>query len=119
MNSGSRLAELLRMSRRAVAFTGAGVSTLSGLRDFRGKNGLYNDLDADRIFDLSYFYRNPDFYYQKTWNLLYETPGVEPSLVHRVLARWEAEGFLTSLVTQNIDQLHTLAGSRAVREVHG
>jgi NAD-dependent deacetylase len=119
MNSSGALAELVKKSRRTVAFTGAGVSTLSGLRDFRGKNGLYNDLDADRIFDLAYFYRNPDFYYQKTWNLLYETPGVTPSLVHRILARWESEGFLTSVVTQNIDQLHTQAGSRTVREVHG
>ncbi|NNM67132.1 MAG: NAD-dependent deacetylase [Spirochaetales bacterium] len=119
MNPGGPLAELLKKSRRTVAFTGAGVSTLSGLRDFRGKNGLYNDLDADRIFDLAYFSINPDFYYQKTWNLLYETAGVEPSLVHRVLARWEAEGLLASVVTQNIDRLHTRAASRNVREVHG
>lgn len=111
--------KLAGAARRIVAFTGAGVSTLSGLRDFRGKNGLYNDLDADRIFDVDYFGVDPDFYYQKTWNFLYETPDVRPSLVHEVLARWESEGRLASVVTQNIDRLHQRAGSRRVWEIHG
>lgn len=110
---------LIRQSNRLCVFTGAGVSTLSGIRDFRGKNGLYKDYDADKIFDIDYFHQDPDYYYRMTWDFLYDTADLKPSLVHQVLARWEAEGRLKALVTQNIDGLHQRAGSKRVLEVHG
>ncbi|NNM54179.1 MAG: NAD-dependent deacetylase [Spirochaetales bacterium] len=114
----SQLLQLLRPSKRLVAFTGAGVSTLSGLRDFRGPQGLYNDVDADKIFDLQTFYHDPDFFYQHTWEMLYQEQA-QPSLVHNLLAEWERQGRLLSVITQNIDRLHTRAGSQTVREIHG
>lgn len=117
-----RLTELLdavRGSRRLVAFTGAGISTFSGIRDFRGRNGLYRDYDADRLFDLGHFLRDPDYYYHHARYFIYNLDEKEPSLVHRELARWEAEGKLRAVITQNIDLLHYKAGSRNVIELHG
>jgi len=113
------LLALIRRSRHCVAFTGAGVSTLSGIRDFRGKNGLYKSLDADKIFDIDVFRRDPSFYYKMTKDFIYDLDSKRPSVVHRVLARLESEGLLSAVITQNIDLLHQKAGSRRVIEIHG
>jgi NAD-dependent deacetylase len=113
------LLDAVRQSRRLVAFTGAGVSTFSGIRDFRGSNGLYRDYDANRIFDLNYFLRDPDYYYHHARHFIYNLDEKEPSLVHRELARREAAGKLRAVITQNIDLLHHKAGSRNVIELHG
>lgn len=115
-----RLAELMAESKHLVAFTGAGVSTLSGLPDFRGKNGLYSGRpDAWKIFDLETFHRDPSVYYQGTRSLLYGDHDLSASLVHHTLARWQKEGRLKALITQNVDLLHQKAGSTEVIEVHG
>jgi NAD-dependent deacetylase len=106
-------------ARRCVALTGAGVSTLSGIRDFRGKNGLYNDMDAEKIFDIEYFYQDPAFYYRHARDFIYNLDAKEPSLVHLCLGKLEKRGFLKALITQNIDLLHQKGGSRRVIEVHG
>lgn len=113
------LETLVRQARYPVAFTGAGVSTLSGLRDFRGKNGFYRDFDARTIFDLDVFARDPSVYYRSTLDFIYGLGDTQPSLVHTTLARWEAEGILQAVITQNVDFLHQRAGSRRVIEVHG
>lgn len=110
---------MIAASRHCVAFTGAGVSTLSGIRDFRGKNGLYKTVDAEKIFDLAVFLRDPGTYYSITKDFIYNLDEKNPSIVHRVLARLEFEGFLSSIITQNIDLLHQKAGSLRVIEVHG
>ena len=110
---------MILSSRHCVAFTGAGVSTLSGIRDFRGKNGLYKSVDAEKIFDIAAFRRDPSFYYAMTKDFIYNLDEKNPSVVHRVLARLELEGALGSLITQNIDLLHQKAGSLRVIEVHG
>jgi len=115
----NELESLVKSARFAVAFTGAGVSTLAGLRDFRGKNGLYNDFDAHKIFDLALFRVDPSFYYRHTRDFIYGLGETAPGLVHKVLARWEAEGFVKAVITQNVDYLHQRAGSRRVVEVHG
>jgi NAD-dependent deacetylase len=115
----SELETLVREASFAVAFTGAGVSTLSGLRDFRGKNGFYQDFDAQRIFDLDVFAEDPSVYYGATLDFIYGLGDHEPNVVHRTLARWEAEGWLKAVITQNVDVLHQRAGSRRVVEVHG
>ena len=86
----SELEQLVREAKFAVAFTGAGVSTLAGLRDFRGKNGLYKDFDAQKIFDLDLFLVDPSFYYRHTVDFIYGLGDRAPGLVHTVLARWEA-----------------------------
>lgn len=115
----SELEALVRSAEFPVAFTGAGVSTLAGLRDFRGKNGIYQEMDAEKIFDLGVFEADPAFYYRHALDLVYGLGDREPGPVHRVLARWEAEGRLKAVITQNVDYLHQRAGSRLVVEVHG
>ena len=106
-------------AKHCVALTGAGVSTLSGIRDFRGKNGLYNDMDAEKIFDIDYFHQDPSFYYKSAGSFIYNIDEKEASVVHTCLGELEKRGFLKALITQNIDLLHQKGGSRRVIEVHG
>ena len=113
------LLDLISTADSAVAFTGAGVSTLSGIPDFRGPQGLYRTVDADRVFDLEGFRADPGYFYRQARDFIYGLGARAPSLVHRVLARLEAEGRLDGVITQNIDMLHQAAGSRAVVELHG
>jgi NAD-dependent deacetylase len=113
------LYDMLLASRHCVAFTGAGVSTLSGIRDFRGKNGLYKTPDADKIFDIDIFRQDPSFYYKMTKDFIYGLDDKKPSVVHKVLAELEKRGILKAIITQNIDLLHQKAGSRRVIEIHG
>jgi len=117
--SYEKLFEKITGARHCTALTGAGVSTLSGIRDFRGKNGLYNDLDAEKIFDIGYFEKDPTFYYKASGTFIYNIDEKQPSVVHNVLAELEKRGFLKALVTQNIDLLHEKAGSSHVIEIHG
>jgi NAD-dependent deacetylase len=116
------ITELFRRIQEAkhlVALTGAGVSTLSGIRDFRGKNGLYNDMDAEKIFDIDYFMQDPSFYYSHAGSFIYNINEKEASVVHLVLGELERRGFLKALITQNIDLLHQKGGSKNVIEIHG
>jgi NAD-dependent deacetylase len=113
------LFEKIHSARHCIALTGAGVSTLSGIRAFRGKNGLYNDMDAEKIFDLEYFEKDPVFYYKSTASFIYNSDEKEPSVVHLVLAALEEKGLLKALITQNIDLLHQKGGSKRVIEIHG
>lgn len=113
------IVELLREARRAVIFTGAGVSTLCGIPDFRGPEGLYKRLDADRIFALDGFLADPSYYYTHAREFIYTMGDVAPGPVHRVCAALESQGIVRGVVTQNIDMLHQRAGSRHVVELHG
>ncbi len=115
----NNLVELLKSSRFAVVFTGAGISTLSGIRDFRGKNGVYKDIDADRIFDLNHFLNDPTYYYTNAKNFIYDLAEKEPNIIHRVCSRLEERGIVKAVITQNIDMLHQKAGSINVIELHG
>ena len=116
-----RLKSLIEDSRHFVVFTGAGISTLSGIKDFRGKNGLYKDktVDTDKLFDIHWFRKDPSFYYTMSRNFIYNLEDREPSLVHTTLAAMEKKGFIKAVITQNIDLLHQKAGSKNVIEVHG
>lgn len=118
-NKLSLLIELIQQSSYCTALTGAGISTLSGLRDFRGATGLYKEYDADKIFDATWFQKAPEYYYKHTKSLIYNSSGITPSLVHNELARWEKLGILKAVITQNIDMLHQKAGSEKVLEIHG
>ncbi len=113
------LTALLRNSSHCVAFTGAGVSTLSGVRDFRGKNGIYKEFNADKIFSLDYFMRDPSYYYRHAKELIYDLAEKTPSIVHTELARLQHKGIVKRVITQNIDLLHEKAGSTDVIELHG
>ncbi|MDR3114935.1 MAG: NAD-dependent deacetylase [Treponema sp.] len=106
-------------AHHCIALTGAGVSTLSGIRDFRGKNGLYKDRDAEKIFDIDYFDEDPSFYYKAAGSFIYNIHEKEASVVHTTLGTLESKGFLKALITQNIDLLHQKGGSRRVIEIHG
>ena len=108
-------------AQRLVFFGGAGVSTESGIPDFRSVDGLYNQkfkYPPETIISHSFFLRKPEeffeFYREKMLPL-----GFEPNVTHKVLARWEGEGRLAAVVTQNIDGLHQKAGSKTVLELHG
>ena len=108
-------------SSRIVFFGGAGVSTESGIPDFRSVDGLYNqkfEYPPETIISHSFYEKKPEyffnFYREKMLPL-----GFQPNVTHQVLARWEREGKLSAVVTQNIDGLHQKAGSKKVYELHG
>lgn len=111
----------LKESRRAVFFGGAGVSTESGIPDFRSVDGLYQqnyDYPPETIISHSFFIQDPEEFYRfYKERMLYLD--AEPNAAHRKLARLEAEGHLKAVVTQNIDGLHQAAGSKTVYELHG
>jgi NAD-dependent deacetylase len=119
MDSVADLFKEITEAKHCVALTGAGVSTFSGIRDFRGKNGLYNDMDAEKIFDIDYFCEDPAFYYRHAGDFIYNLDEKEASIVHVCLGNLEKRGFLKALITQNIDLLHQKGGSNRVIEIHG
>ena len=117
--AAAQLLGKMRGARRVAALTGAGISTLSGIRDFRGKNGLGREMDAERVFSLEWFERDPSLFYSLAGPFVYGLGEKEPSIAHVVLAELEARGILKAVVTQNIDMLHQKGGSRRVIEIHG
>jgi len=123
MNSLTRkleeAAELIRHSSRTVAFTGAGISVESGIPPFRGENGLWSKYDPV-FLDINYFHQYPE----KSWPLIkeifYDFFGqAKPNAAHFALAEMGKTGLLHSIITQNIDNLHQIAGSKEVYELHG
>ena len=108
-------------SSNIVFFGGAGVSTESGIPDFRSVDGLYHqkfDYPPETILSHHFFYAHTDYFYRFYREKLL-APDVEPNAAHKTLAHWEREGKLRAVVTQNIDGLHQKAGSRNVFELHG
>ncbi len=99
--------------------TGAGISTLCGIPDFRGPQGLYRLPDAERIFDIDWFDRDPRIYYRGAAELVYGLRKFRPGPVHLALKRLEDCDRLAGIATQNIDMLHQKAGSSHVYEIHG
>jgi len=112
-------AKLLATSRRAVAFTGAGVSVASGIPDFRSPGGLWTRYDPAEVASLGALRSNP----AKVWEFLVEAHAIfsaaRPNPAHEALAAMEAAGLIAGVVTQNIDGLHQAAGSAVVIEYHG
>lgn len=106
-------------SERVAVFTGAGISTLCGIPDFRGPQGLYKQKDAERIFDIDWFHRDPSIYYRGCKELVYGLRSCKPGPVHRAIVKLERAGIVKGVITQNIDMLHQKAGSKVVYEVHG
>ena len=115
----SRLAELVRDRQPCVVLTGAGVSTESGVPDFRSPTGLWAQFDPLEYGSIEAFRRDPEKvwrFYAPRFSMLTEA---EPNDAHLALARLERAGLVRAVVTQNIDLLHSRAGSREVVEVHG
>ncbi|MCI6636682.1 MAG: NAD-dependent protein deacylase [Eubacteriales bacterium] len=117
----SLLQSYIQKARRVVFFGGAGVSTESGIPDFRSADGLYHQkytVPPEVILSHTYFLAHPaEFYrfYRDKMNCL----AAAPNPAHHTLAKWEKMGKVSAVVTQNIDGLHTKAGSRTVWELHG
>ncbi len=111
-----KLINMIKESNSIVAFTGAGVSTDSGLKDFRSKDGLYNednDYPAEYLLSSECFYMHPNLfydYYKKNFNCL----KYEPNDTHKQIKLLEDKNKITAIITQNIDGLHTKAGSKVV-----
>ena len=121
MTNLETLKQWIRESSRIVFFGGAGVSTESGIPDFRSVDGLYHqifDYPPETIISHSFYERQPEYFFRFYREKMLPL-GFEPNVTHRVLARWEQEGRLLAVVTQNIDGLHQKAGSRRVYELHG
>ncbi|HZK02390.1 MAG TPA: NAD-dependent protein deacylase [Anaerovoracaceae bacterium] len=117
------LKEIINKGKNIVFFGGAGVSTESGVPDFRSENGLYQAVQnygrsPEEMISYSFFRNNMDTFYDYYKNsLIY--PDVKPNKAHLALAKLEDQGKLKAVVTQNIDGLHQLAGNRNVYELHG
>ncbi|MEF2759897.1 MAG: NAD-dependent protein deacylase [Ligilactobacillus salivarius] len=118
-----KLKKLVSESSNIVFFGGAGVSTESGIPDFRSEQGIYNTVKnfgypPEQILSHSFFMKNPEKFYDFYRSaMIYEN--AKPNLAHLGLAKLEKQGKLKAIVTQNIDGLHQLAGSKTVYELHG
>ena len=116
-----QLEKILEESQRVVFFGGAGVSTESGIPDFRSVDGLYHqqyDYPPETILSHTFWARMPEEFY-RFYRSKMLVEGAQPNAAHKRLAALEAEGKLTAVVTQNIDGLHQMAGSKTVYELHG
>ncbi|MFN8373519.1 MAG: NAD-dependent deacylase [Anaerolineae bacterium] len=112
--------QLLRQAKHVVAFTGAGISTPSGIPDFRStESGLWNQVDPMEVASLYGFRQNPQAFYDWIRPLARLTWEAQPNAAHYALARLEAGGYLKAIITQNIDMLHTRAGNKQIFELHG
>lgn len=123
MNKIEKLQEIIDVSDNIVFFGGAGVSTESGIPDFRSESGIFKSLEKygdtpERLVSHSYYLEHTDkfFSYYKDCLIF---PEAEPNPAHYTLARLEKEGKLKAIITQNIDGLHQKAGSKNVLELHG
>jgi NAD-dependent deacetylase len=117
--SDADLAALLRERQPCVVLTGAGVSTESGIPDFRSPTGIWAEVDPFEVASIDAFRRDPErvwSFYRRRIHLLLEA---EPNAGHHAIAELERRGLVQAVVTQNIDTLHSRAGSRDVVEVHG
>lgn len=117
------LYRMIRDSNFCAVFTGAGISTLSGIPDFRSPNGVYSKrfegYEVEEILSIGLFLRRPDLYYAWAKPFIYELDRYQPNIVHRVLAGMEAAGMVGMTYTQNIDLLHERAGTKKLGELHG
>ena len=121
MQNLETLKKWIAESKKIVFFGGAGVSTESGIPDFRSVDGLYSqhfEYPPETIISHSFYKKNPSYFFRFYREKMLPL-GFEPNVTHKVLARWEQEGKLNAVVTQNIDGLHQKAGSKKVYELHG
>ncbi len=113
-------ATLIQKAQNIVAMTGAGISTPSGIPDFRSPNsGLWNDADPLTVVSIETFRRQPQQFYNWVRPLVQQMMTAEPNPAHYALVTLEQQGKIKAIVTQNIDNLHCKAGSKIVYELHG
>ena len=119
MNELEGIAEFLVEKKHAVALTGAGISTPSGIPDFRSEDGLWSKYEPKVYANYSIFLEEPEHY----WNMARETTPLilhaKPNIIHNILAKMEEMGIIDAIITQNVDFLHQKAGSKKIYELHG
>ena len=119
VESGARwLAEQIKKGR-VVIFSGAGLSTESGLQDFRSKDGIWSQADPTELASVGALERNYDRFLEFYKARLYIPESVQPNIGHKLIAEWEKDGYVEGVITQNVDRLHQKAGSVNVAELHG
>ena len=115
-----KLRKVIFNSKKLVAFTGAGVSSESGIPTYRGTGGLWNKYDPSKYASYNYFLEDPSYYWQFFRDVRYPLlKPAKPNAAHYVLVELEKRGILNQLITQNIDGLHQMAGQTNVCELHG
>ncbi len=116
----SQAADIIKSSNKAVAFTGAGISTHSGIADFRSpESGLWNKYDPFEVASLTAFRNHPEKFFDWIRPLTEIAQAAQPNPGHIALAKMENAGYIQAVITQNIDGLHQKAGSKHVIELHG
>ncbi len=116
----AKAAELIKKSKRAVVLTGAGISTPSGIPDFRSPDyGMWSKYDPFEVASLWGFRENPEAFYGWARSLMDKVRNAKPNAAHLSLARLEQAGYIKTIITQNIDLLHEQAGSKHVLPLHG
>ena len=122
-NQIEKIKEAIKESNKIVIFSGAGLSTNSGIPDFRSADGLYNqetglNIRPEEIISHTFFVNNPDYFFSFYFDKMVYLDA-KPNLAHKYFAKLEKEGKVLAVVTQNIDNLHQMAGSQNVIELHG
>lgn len=119
MNNIEIVADLIKKSKYAIGFTGAGISVESGIPPFTGAGGLWNKYNP-KFIELSFFYSNPKKSWEEMRKIFFNSMGTaQPNKAHQVLGDLEKKGIIKGIITQNIDGLHQAAGSTNVVEFHG
>ena len=117
------LYETILESDKVLVFTGAGISTLSGIPDFRGVKGVYREkwhgMEVEEILSIPCFLKHPEYFYEWAQTFVYGLKNYRPNIVHQVIADWEKRNIIYRTYTQNIDILHQHAGSKRLYELHG
>jgi NAD-dependent deacetylase len=113
------LYDFLSEFNNIIVLTGAGVSTDSGIPDFRSESGTYSRWDSAKVFDIEYFRSDPEYFFNYAREELYNFENIKPNSTHYFLAALEKRGKIKAIITQNIDMLHQRAGSKKVFELHG
>ena len=116
----AKIADLIKSSKKTCVLTGAGISTESGIPDFRSPgSGLWTKYDPMELLSTQVMFQNPKLFYSESIKILKPMTSAKPNRAHEILAELESRGLIYSLATQNIDGLHFAAGSRNIYEVHG
>ncbi|MGA6927277.1 MAG: Sir2 family NAD-dependent protein deacetylase [Desulfosarcina sp.] len=115
-----KLKQYIEAATTTTVFTGAGISAESGIPTYRGEDGLWNRYDPAKFADIGYFFKDPAYYWNFFKDIRYPViSAATPNAAHTTLAALEKNGLVNCLITQNIDGLHQLSGSRKVVELHG
>ena len=115
-----KIRDIIRNSEHIVAFSGAGLSAESGIPTYRGAGGLWSEYDPDKYANISYFMRDPSYYWRFFRDVRYPIlQEAQPNEGHYALAQMESQGKCEAVITQNIDGLHHEAGQQRVIELHG